>query len=79
MSQEDPTRAEEVVVVVWVGVGVIPMVVGQEAVAEEDPIPIIMVKTSTTKSLEIIILGITMVIEEGAEEVVGLLTTIMVQ
>lgn len=63
---------------VGVAVGVIPSVVEVEAVAGEVD-PIRMVATNIMSSLEIIILGTIITIEEGVAGEVGSLTTTMVQ
>ena len=64
--------------VVGVAVGVMPMVVEVGAVAGEAD-PIRMVATNIMSSLEIIIPGTIITIEEGVAGEVGSLTAIMVQ
>lgn len=81
MFREGPIRTKEVEVVVAaaaVVVGVTPMAVEAEEVAEEVD-PTRMDGTSIMTSPEVIIRGITITIGEGVEEVVGPLTTIMAQ
>ena len=76
MFRGGPIRTKEVVAEVVVAAGVTPAAVEPEAAAEEVD-PTRMVETSIMTILQDTIQGISITIEEGVEEVVDHLTTIM--